>query len=572
LSYALTSKVLSPALLRQLAELSIVPKMYGVTGMGRLTVAGGPATEFHVTLDPAALAAHGIGAADVAKAIADANNVQAVGVSQRFYQRYAIVLDSSLRDIQSLSHVMVPGRNNAAVPLSALGTVAPGVGPLTAQVSINAKHAVMLNAYALPGADTVRMAREFRARLATIVPHLPRDVKVTNFWDQTTLIVDSQKALRDAILLGALLAVLVIYLFLRNLRLTLVAAVEIPVAMAIAVFALGITGQTLNLMSVGGLAVAVGLIIDDAIVVIENIARNMREHPKIPIAETIKNSMSQLTSAMIASTTSTVVVFAPLALLTGVTGFFFRALAFTLSASLIVSLALALLVAPTIARVLLGKGVATEKTNFVDKLLDHYEPILRWTLRRRIVVYVGGAAMLVVTVLILSRLPSNFLPKMDEGQFEVAYTMPTGTSLAASDAAATTMENIVRHDPAVAEVGRLTGIDSNGFSPLPKNDGLLRVKLLPRPQRDGYPVVSARLLKQLEEAIPSGQFDFHQILEDLINGLSGTKSPIEISIRGNDQTTLIKLATEVQTAIAKIHGVVSSKNGVIYNDPSVRIA
>jgi CzcA family heavy metal efflux pump len=574
-SYALTSNVLSQAILRQMATYQMAPTLYGATGLGRILVTGGPATEFHVQLNPAALAAQGIGAPEVAQALADANSVQAVGLTQRFYQSYAIIVDSSLHDIASLQSLTIPVHNGAAVPLSALGTVSLGVSPITDQASIDGQHAVMINAYGLPGADAVKMAREFDARLAGVVPHLPADVHVTKFWDQTTLIVQSQKALRDAIFLGALLALLVIYVFLRSFRLTLVAAAVIPIAMAIALFALQQAGQTLNLMSVGGLAVAVGLIIDDAIVVIENIERNMRERRSASKDEAIATAMAQLTSAMIASTATTVVVFVPLALLTGVTGYFFRALAFTLSASLIVSLGLALLLAPIMARTLLRGDRdphASQRRDFVGSVLDRYDPLLRWALAHRAIVYVGSAFVLVATFLLLRTLPSDFLPKMDEGQFELAYAMPTGATLAASDAAATTMERIIKSDPAVAHVGRLTGIDSNGFSPTQVNHGLLRVRLVPESQRAPYEEVSSRLRQRLGTAVPASQYDFRQILEDLINGLSGTPAPIEISILGPDQQTLIGLANKVSEAITKVDGVVDAHSGVVYDSPTLRIA
>ena len=216
-SYALTSPTLSQAVVRDLALTALVPQLYGVQGIGRLAVTGGPATEFHVDLDPTALAAQGIGAADVTKALADANNVQAVGVAQRNYQRYAVIVDASLHDVASLERVTVPTKNNGAVPLSSIGTVRLGVSPVTAQTSYDAQHAVILNAYGLPGADTVSMANDLKTQAATPPRSVcPRDVHVNLFWDQTTLIVESQKALRDAILIGALLAILVIYALLAQ--------------------------------------------------------------------------------------------------------------------------------------------------------------------------------------------------------------------------------------------------------------------------------------------------------------------------------------------------------------------
>ena len=572
LSYALTSKDLSQAVLRETALTQIIPKLYGTPGLGNLSVAGGPTTEYHVNLDPAKLAAQGVSAADVNKTLADANNVAAVGISQHFYQRYAVVIDSSLHDRASLERVTIPTKNGASVPLSSLGTVSLGVSPVNAQTSIDAKHSVVINAFGLQGADIVKMGAAFDKRVAGLVPSLPSDIKLTKYWDQTTLIVESQRALRDAIVLGALLAIVVIYVFLRSFRLTLVAAAVIPLAMSIAIFALQQAGQTLNLMSVGGLAVAVGLIIDDAIVVIENIARNRRERPDLSNDAAIELSMAQLARAMIASTTTTVVVFVPLALLTGVTGFFFRALAFTLSTSLVVSLGLALFIAPVIARALLrDRNEEEPHGDFIGKVLDRYDPLLRWALGHRLIVGLASLGVLVVTIVLLARLPSDFLPKMDEGQFEIRYTLPVGTTLQASDAAATEMERVIASDPAVAIVGRLTGIDSNGFSPTQSNQGLLRVRLIAS-GRASYDDVSARLRDRLSATVPASLFDFHQILEDLINDLSGAPSPIEISVKGSDQTTLIELATNVANAIGKINGVVDVSNGVVYDSPSLRIA
>jgi outer membrane protein TolC len=307
-------------------------------------------------------------------------------------------------------------------------------------------------------------------------------------------------------------------------------------------------------------------------VVIENIARNRREAPQRSLDETIELSMNQLTVAMIASTTTTVAVFLPLALLTGVTGFFFRALAFTLAASLIVSLGLALFIAPIVARALLRRDETHEpKRDLIGAFLGRYDGVLRWALAHRAIVAAGSAGVLAVTVVLLMRLPSDFLPKMDEGQFEVAYTLPVGTTLQASDAAATQMEKIVVKDPAVAAVGGLIGVDSNGLSPTPPNAGLLRVRLRPPGQRANYDEVSARLRDQLGAAVPSALFDYHQILEDLINDLSGTPAPIEVVVQGPEQATLIGLATRIADRIGDVKGVVDASSGVTYDSPSLRI-
>ena len=352
---------------------------------------------------------------------------------------------------------------------------------------------------------------------------------------------------------------------------TLVAAAVIPLALAIAIFAIGRAGETLNLMSVGGLAIAVGLIIDDAIVVIENIARNRRDQPELPLREVVTLSMSQIGGAMIASTATTVVVFVPLALLTGVSGFFFRSLALTLATSLIVSLALALFFTPVLAKLFMRSEKMDDSATFVHRVLERYEPILRWSLERRPVIYAASLGVLLVTVALLARLPSDFLPTLDEGQFEIDYVLPVGTSLEASDAAAHHMEQVVAADPAVAGVGRWTGLDTNGYSPTPQNAGILRVRLRPETERAPYPVVSDRLRDELAQAVPAAHFDFHQILEDMIDDVSGAPAPLEVTLEGPDQATLVAQASALAVRLSDVKGLADVFSGVVYTDPAIRV-
>jgi CzcA family heavy metal efflux pump len=571
-SYALQSTTLSQTVLRELAEQSLVPQFYGVPGLARMLLVGGPQREYHLTLDPAALSTHGLSASDVAKAIADTNMVSALGIQQQFYQRNVIVLDANVRSISAIAHIMVPDANRGAVQVGDLGSVTLGVAPLTTQVSYNAQHAVVMNFFALPGADAVKMGAAVDAKMNAIAAALPAGVSVNRYWDQTDLVVSSQKSLRDAIMIGAILAVLVILVFLRNLRITLVTAIIIPIAMSVSIFVMGRLGQTLNLMSVGGLAVAVGLIIDDAIVVVENIARNLHLHPGMKKADVVLLSMQELGAPMAASTFTTVVVFVPLLLLTGVSGFFFRALALTLGSALIVSLFLALFVTPLIATWLMREDEEhKEDTGLVARLLSKYEPLLRWALAHRAAVYGSSVVVLIVTVLLLSRLPSDFLPHLDEGQFEVRYTMPVGTTIQASDAAATTMERIALQDPAVVSIGRFTGIDTNGFSPTQVRQGTMRIRLKPQGQRPSYDEVSSRLRDRFAAAVPAAQLDFHQILEDMINDMSGAPSPIQITLSGPSQQTLISLANTISDRISPVSGLADAFSGVNYDDPTLRV-
>lgn len=571
LSAALVSTTLSQTLVREFAARSLLPALYGVRGLGRILVVGGAQREYRVDLDPAALAAAGISARDVGDAIGQANTVSAVGLAQNGVQRNAIVVDAGLREASQLAQVVVPTTRGGGMPVGSLGSVRLGVAPLTNQMSFDAAHAVALSFYALPGADNVRMAREVKSRLARLEAQLPEGVTLHRYWDATDLIVASQTNLRDAILIGALLALGVIFFFLRNLRMTLVAALIIPSAMAIAILAVSLFGETLNIMSVGGLAIAVGLIIDDAIVVVEGIARTLQDSPELPLPDATVVAMRRLAAPMCASTLATVVVFAPLGLLTGVAGAFFRALALTLSCALVVSLVLAIFVTPLTFRAILGRNAPHEENPWVAHLLERYGPALRWALARRTAVYATAGIVLVVTVALLSIIPSDFLPHMDEGQFEISYRMPVGTALAASDAAALKIEREVLADPAVAAEGRFTGIDTNGYSPTPPRVGILRVRLKRQGQRAPFDAVSDRLRDALATAVPAANLDVHQILEDLINDISGAPAPIELVVTGPDQATLAKTAIRIAGAISSVPGVTDVFSGIDRDDPALHV-
>jgi CzcA family heavy metal efflux pump len=572
-SYALSSNAMSQTLLAEFARYSMVPRFYGAPGLARVTVAGGAEREYHVELNPAALALYQLTAGDVERALSQSTNVTAVGLQDAHYTRHVIVVNAGITNAAQLGQVMVPIANHGSVPVAALGSVHLGVAPLTDEVSFDARHAVVVSFYALPGADAVKMADAIARRASTLVNSLPEGVSFVRFWDQTKLVKESQSSLRDAILIGALLAIGVIFIFLRNLRMTLVAATVIPIAMSISIFVIGRTGQTLNLMSVGALAIAVGLIIDDAIVVIENVARNHHDRPDRNMRETVALSMVQIGPAMAASTATTVVVFIPLVLLSGVTGFFFKALALTLACSLLVSLALALFLAPVLAKWFIRpQDEDEEERGLVPAALRRYEPLLRWALRNRAAVYAGCGAVLALTVVLLSRMPSDFLPKLDEGQFEIGYQLPPGTSLTASDAAAHRMEQLLLGDPAVVAVGRWTGVDTNGYSPTPQNVGAIRVELKPQNERAGYETVSDRMRDVLSDAFPSVNFDFHQILEDMINDVSGVPAPLEISLTGPDQSTLVAYAHKIADGLSSVNGVTDVFSGVVYTDPTIDVS
>jgi multidrug efflux pump subunit AcrB len=556
-SYAFDGGGVDQAHLQHEIERALVPVFTGTPGLGRMTVFGGAPLEYQVLLDARKLDRNRVSTAAVIAAIDAASGAGAAGTIDRKGKRYIVVSGPALDAPDDVARLTAPGRGGRRVPFAALGRTGIGEGPATQQASLDARHAVLFNAYPLAGADAVALQRAVEERMPRLLAALPHGVRVVRYWDQTRLIVASQRSLRDAILLGALLALGIIYLFLRSRAMTLIAALIVPLAMTLSVLAIYLAGLSLNLMTVGGLAVAVGLVIDEVIVVVEAIARR----------GAVREGTARIRRALIASTAANVVVFLPLALLGGISGFFFRALALTLSIAMLVSIVLSLFVAPTIAEMLPVRE--RHETRSLDALETRYARGLAWILKRSWIAYAGAAAVCFVTVFAFTRMPSDFLPSLEEGEFEIKYTLPAGTSLAATDATATALERAIVTTPDVAHVGRLTGVDTNGFLPTPPNAGTLRVSLA-EGSRASFDEVSDALRDRLQKIAPDAEFEFHQLLEDQINDLTGAPEPVQLSVYGDDQKQLIAIATGLADKLGKIPGIVDTFDGVAYGADLVR--
>lgn len=567
--YGITAKSVTQGELRHLVQQQVVPVFTGIEGLGRITVFAGPDLEYTVVLDPKALTAAGLNAGDVSRTISEANTVSATGTIDRNDQRSVVFAGQSLSDASSLGSVAVLDRKaNRFVPLRTLGRVAVGDVPTDQQASFGATPAVVLSAYPVIGANTVKLQRELEARMPRFASALPADAHITKYWDQTRLIVASQNSLRDAILLGAFLALVVIYVFLRSFGMTLVAGAIIPVAMAMTVLVIERAGMSLNLMSIGGLAVAVGLIIDEVIVVIESIARELAQSPNRDGGPAIMRATGRIAKPLIASTAANVVVFAPLILLTGIPGFFFRALAITLGTALVISIFLSLVIAPILSDTFLRAGKAHRAGLLA--LEPWYERILAWALKRRALVYAAACAVLAVTLMLFVRLESDFLPGLQEGEFEIIYRLPAGTSLAATDSIVRGFEQTIVADPAVQDEGRLTGVDTDGYELTQQNAGTIRISLKASGARD-FDEVSGRLREALTKASPGASFEFHQLLEDQINDLSGASEAIQLGVFGPDQDKLIAIAGRLTDEIGKIPGVVDAFDGVVDSNQTIRV-
>jgi len=569
--YSVTSDKRDQATLTDLASYVIRPQLARLPGVAIVGVAGGKTREFHVTIDPEKLTAHNVSAQQVAEAIRNSNIIVSPGLIEENHQLELALISGQARKPDELNGIVVATVNNAPVLVSDVATVSPGVEPQYTIVTADGHPAALVNINRQPDANTVAVVDNVKAALNAMRGQIPKDVRVAAYYDQSLLVRDSINSVRDSILIGLLLSVVILYAFLRNWGTTLVAIVVIPVTILVTFLAMWLARLSFDLMTLGGVAAAIGLVIDDAIVVVENIYTHMSRGQSR--REAVQSAVSEITVPIIGSTITPVVVFLPLTLLTGVTGVFFRSLALTMAVALLTSLVLALAFTPVLAerfvRAKPGEDAGDEapQGRVLGAIIRRYETVLGVALDRRWIVGLTIVLVLAGSYALYNVLGSEFLPEFDESAFILDYLAPPGSSLAETDRMLQQVEELLMKTPEVESYSRRTGLEMGLFVTEP-NTGDIAVKLKPDHKRSTQEVI-AELRGEIAESVPTLDTEFVGIVPDVIGDLQGNPEPIEVKLFSEDAAALQSAADEVETAIKKVPGVVDTLNGVVISGPAV---
>jgi len=562
LAYSLTSDTHSLVELREIALFQLRPLLTTVKGVARVGVQGGAAAEYQVVVDPARLDSLGLALEDVAQALSASNVLQAVGRLEDHYKLYLDISDTRLKNLDEIRNTIIRSGQNGLVRLDDIATVRMGVTPQWTRVTADGHDAVVLQVFQQPGGNTVRIAREVKQKLDGFRPHLPGGIRIANWYDQSTLILSSAASVRDAVLIGILFAVVILYLFLRNAKMTLVAAVMVPSILSATLLLLYVFHMRFNIMTLGGLAAAVGLIIDDMIVMEEQIVRRLRERGNNK-SRNIMKAVEEITRPLAGSSASTTIIFAPLAFLGGVTGAFFKALSLSMASSLVVSFLVAWLGVPILAGHLLsGKDGEKEEGGRISRFCyAGYQKAMEPLLKRPILVLFGLLALIATGWFSYQRLGSGFMPHMDEGGFILDYRAPSGTSLSETDRLLRRVETILRTTPEVKTYSRRTGLQLGG-SLTEANEGDFFVRLQPPPRRS-IEAIMDDVRTRVEREVPGLEIEMAQLMEDLIGDLTSVPQPIEIKIFADDEHVLRRSGPRVAALIKTIPGVVDVKDGIV---------
>ena len=561
LAYSLTSDSVSQTALYDLARYQLRPLLSSVNGVARTEVIGGAQEEYRVTVQPDRLMAYGLTLADVAQALSAANVVTAVGRLEDQYKLYLIISDTRLTHLAQIGDTVIRSGSNGIVRLEDVAQVSDAVVPQWIKVNADGRPAVLLNIYQQPGSNSVQIARDVQAKLAAYQSQLPFGVKLANWYDQSVLVVDSAASVRDAILIGTFLAVLVLFAFLRNLKITLIAAVVVPTVLAATVVLLYALNMSFNIMTLGGMAAAVGLIIDDAIVMIEHIVRRLRGAPAQHHGRVMAAAM-EFIRPLAGSSASTIIIFVPLAFLTGVTGAFFRALSLTMAAGLIISFFVTWLAVPLLADHFLNENDANQKEggSLTEWMHHRYETLMTRLLTRPVLVLLLVLPLLGLGALAFNQVGSGFMPAMDEGGFILDYRAEPGTSLTETDRLLQQVEAIIKANPYVDTYSRRTGTQlGGGLTEANEGDFFIRLKSGGRPPIE---TVMDDIRTRVENKVPGLKIELAQLMEDVIGDITSVPQPIEIKLFSDNPQELQATAKNVVEKINGVAGVVDTRNGI----------
>ena len=577
-AYSLTSDTMPQTELWEIANYTIKQRLNRIPGVSMVVLQGGQVPEFEIEPDPAKLAEAQVTVPGILDAVAKTNMIDSPGLIENNHELSLTLVSGQTTNPAQIENIVIRTTpNGVPVRVGDVAAVHPSVMPVYTIVTANGKPAVLLNIFRQSEGNTVTVAQAVTAELESIAPTLPSGIHVQTFYDQSVLVRDSIDSVRDAILIGLFLAAVILVLFLRDWGSSVVAALVIPATIAITLIALQAMGQSLNLMTLGGLAAAVGLVIDDAIVVVENIV--LHRDSGQSRAEAIRRALREIRIPLVGSTITPIVVFLPLVTMTGFESTFFRALAVTVGTALLTSLVLALTWTPTLSHYFLRSKAAARveadepggeifvaehghpSSGLMGRVTKGYGSALRFTLSHPIVLSAGCVALVAASFFCYRALGRDLLPAMDEGGFILDYLMPAGSSLADTNNVLLGVEKVLSATPEVESTSRRTGLQLGLAAVTEANQGDFSVRLK-RERARGIEEIISDVRGRVKDKYPQLDVEFIQTLQDMIGDLTDSPEPMEIKLFSQDPKLLAEWAPKVADKVKKIKGVVDVEDGI----------
>ena len=568
IGYVIKGKGRSNIEINQIANYTVKPYLSQVSGVSEIRVIGGKIKEFHIELQPQKMSALSVTPAMITTALSQSNFISSNGYLNDYNRMYLTVTDANVENLEELQNLVISNDGKRVLHLQDIANVKIAEQTEYVRVNANGESAVLVAVIKQPNANLIDITQGVEKKIAELNKTiLPRGVSLSSYYVQADFVNDSIRSVSDSLWIGLLLAIIVCVIFLRSVKSSAVILITIPLTISLTLTSLYVLGYNFNIMTLGAIAASIGLIIDDAIVVVEQIHRTHEEHPETPTKELLSKSVNYLLPAMIGSSISTIVIFFPFILLSGVAGAYFKILANTMMITLICSFLVTWIGLPVIYLLLSGKRKPGK-----HEIAIHERKSGKWIsffVLRPAISFVFVLALIASVYYISSRLETGFLPEMDEGSIVLDYTSPPGTSLQETDRMLREVEKLLPTVPEIETYSRRTGTQMGFFITEP-NYGDYLIQLRKDRKRTTNEVID-EIRQKVESTQPALQIDFGQVIGDMLGDLMSSTQPIEIKIYGDNVKVLQGLARQVAEITENVKGTADVFNGITIAGPSVNI-
>ncbi|MEI6087926.1 MAG: efflux RND transporter permease subunit [Bacteroidota bacterium] len=565
--FSLESKSRSPIEMKLLAMYTIKPFLSQVEGVSEIRIIGGKQKEYWMVLNIQKMSSLGVTPDMVNTALAQTNFIKSNGYLSDYRLLYLTVTDAAVSSKEQLSNIVLSNNGKRIILLKDIADVQIQEAKEYIKVNANGQEGILLAVIKQPNSNLVDLSEKMNQKLKELKKIIPKDVTIQPFYVQADFVKESIKSVTDSLFVGLALAIIVAIIFLRSLKASSVILITIPVILCLSIICIYAIGQTLNIMTLGALAAAIGLIIDDAIVVVEQIHRTHEEHPEQPSNQLVKKAIDYLLPAMVGSSLSTIVIFLPFVLMSGVAGAYFKVMTDTMIITLVCSFFVTWIALPVIY-LRLSRKINSVKKNKIQHHV-HNQKWVGFFIKKPYLSLIIIAALAFSVYYIYPKLETGFLPEMDEGSIVLDYNSPPGTSLEETDRILREVEKILVKVPEVEAYSRRTGTQMGFFITEPnRGDYLIQLK---KSRTKTTEEVISDIRKQVESTQPALRIDFGQVIGDMLGDLMTSVQPIEVKVFGNDQTTLQSLSKKIATIIGKVEGTADVFDGIVIAGPSINI-
>jgi CzcA family heavy metal efflux pump len=567
MGYTLESHDKTPIELKLLANYTIKPFLSQVAGVSEVRVIGGKTKEYWLQLDTRRMSALSVTPDSVTNALAQTNFIRSNGFLADYKYLYLTVTDATVHSIDDLDNIVIKNDGKRIVRLQDIATVSVNEAVEFTRINANGKEGILIAIIKQPNANLVDLSALMEKQVEDLRKVLPKGVTIRPYYIQADFVNDSIRSVTDSLWVGLLLAIIVAIIFLRSLKASATILITIPVTLCLTLVVLYATGATFNIMTLGAIAAAIGLIIDDAIVVVEQIHRTHEEHPDEPTRSLLGKAIHYLFPAMVGSSISTIVIFIPFVLMSGVAGAYFKVMTDTMIITLVCSFFVTWIGLPVVYLLL-----TSDQHGHAKMQKAHQVKRQKWVsffIHRPYISLAMIAGLVLLIVLILPRLETGFLPEMDEGSIVMDYASPPGTSLEETDRMLREVEKLIVAVPEVEAYSRRTGTQMGFFITEP-NTGDYLIQLKKKRSKTTDEVISV-IRQKIAATQPALRIDFGQVIGDMLGDLMTSVQPVEVKIFGDNQLQLQQLSKQAADLISGVPGTADVFNGIVIAGPSVRI-